>query len=252
MTNEGQLTLELNVRTAEQQNHIDSYLVARENDVKSSVDILKKNYRTLVDAGFYSEDIDFKFDIVSVTREVTVGPNYNDRFEVELTFDTVQGGVKLLRDDIDTKDGEPKIVKLETWFTILSDGKMECSILVGSFRPVKPETLVRKLKEHNENVKAQLENLTKQLSNTQKAINELNDEFPQAISIDEKQEWISSGPRYGGYTKELIEVRFEDGSYVTFEVLFSGEKRIFKVYDIEQEALTKQDKLNRLIKRIKK
>ena len=251
MTNEGQLTLELNVRTAEQQKQIDSYLVARENDVKSSVDILKKNYRTLVDAGFYSEDIDFKFDIVPITREVNFG-TYNHREEVELTFDVVQGGVKLLRDEIDTKDGEPKIVKQQTWFTISSDSKMECSALVGSYRSVKPETLVRKLKEHNENVKAQLENLTKQLSNTQKAINELNDEFPQAISIDEKQEWISSGPRYGGYTKELIEVRFEDGSYVTFEVLFSGEKRIFKVYDIEEEALTKQDKLNRLINRIKK
>ena len=251
MTNEGQLTLELNVRTAEQQNHIDSFLVARENDVKSSVDILKKNYRTLVDAGFYSEDIDFKFDIVPITREVNIG-NYNHQEEVELTFDVVQGGVKLLRDEIDTKDGEPKIVKKDTWFTLSSDGKMECSSLVGSYRSVKPETLVRKLKEHNENIKAQLENLTKQLSNTQKAINELNDEFPQAISIDEKQEWISSGPRYGGYTKELIEVRFEDGSYVTFEVLFSGEKRIFKVYDIEEEALTKQDKLNRLINRIKK
>ena len=252
MTNEGQLTLELNVRTAEQQKQIDSFLIREENDMKARIAFMKNQYRTLVDAGFYSEDIDFKFDIVSVTREVTVGPNYNDRFEVELTFDVVQGGAKLLRDDIDTKDGEPKIVKKDTWFTLSSDGKMECSSLVGSYRSVKPETLVRKLKEHNENIKAQLENLTKQLSNTQKAINELNDEFPQAISIDEKQEWISSGPRYGGYTKELIEVRFEDGSYVTFEVLSSGEKRIFKVYDIEQEALTKQDKLNRLINRIKK
>ena len=252
MTNEGQLTLELNVRTAEQQKQIDSFLIREENDMKARIAFMKNQYRTLVDAGFYSEDIDFKFDIVSVTREVTVGPNYNDRFEVELTFDVVQGGAKLLRDDIDTKDGEPKIVKKDTWFTLSSDGKMECGALVGSYRSVKPETLVRKLKEHNENIKAQLENLTKQLSNTQKAINELNDEFPQAISIDEKQEWISSGPRYGGYTKELIEVRFEDGSYVTFEVLFSGEKRIFKVYDIEEEALTKQDKLNRLINRIKK
>jgi hypothetical protein len=250
MTNEGQLTLELNVRTAEQQKQIDSFLIREENDMKARIASMKNQYRILVDAGFYSEDIDFKYDIVSVTREVTVG-NYNDRFEVELTFDTVKGGVKLLSDYIDKKDGEPKIVKRETWFTI-SDGKIECSSLVGSFRAVKPETLVRKLKEHNENVKAQLENLTKQLSNTQKAINELNDEFPQAISIDETKDWISTGPRYGGYTKELIEVRFEDGSYVTFEVLFSGEKRIFKVYDIEEEALTKQDKLNRLINRIKK
>jgi hypothetical protein len=124
--------------------------------------------------------------------------------------------------------------------------------LVGSYRSVKLETLVRKLKDHNENIKAQLENLTKQLSNTQKAINELNDEFPQAISIDEKQEWIRSGPRYGGYTKELIEVRFEDGSYVTFEVLYSGEKRIYKVYDIEEEKMTNEQKVERLVKRVTK
>lgn len=251
MTNEGQLTLELNVRTAEQQAKIDNYLTARKNEVERQIASMTNQYRILVDAGFYSEDIDFKFDIVSVTREINVG-SYSDRFEVELTFDVVKGGVKLFRDEIDTKDGEPKIVKKDTWFTLSSDGKIECVGLVGSYRSVKLETLVRKLKDHNENIKAQLENLTKQLSNTQKAINELNDEFPQAISIDEKQEWISSGPRYGGYTKELIEVRFEDGSYVTFEVLYSGEKRIYKVYDIEEETLTKQDKLNRLINRIKK
>ena len=80
MTNEGQLTLELNVRTAEQQKQIDSFLIREENDMKARIAFMKNQYRTLVDAGFYSEDIDFKFDIVSVTREVTVGPNYNDRF----------------------------------------------------------------------------------------------------------------------------------------------------------------------------
>jgi len=251
MKNEGQLTLELNVRTAEQQKHIDDYLTARENDLKYQVDIIKKNYQTLSLAGFdQTEDLKYETEILSVTREINIG-TYNHRDEVEITFDVVKGGVVILRDDIDTKDGEPKIVKKDTWFTLSSDGKIECSGLVGSYRSVKFETLVRKLKDHNENIKAQLENLTKQLSNTQKAINELNDEFPQAISIDEKQEWISSGPRYGGYTKELIEVRFEDGSHVTFEVLSSGEKRIFKVYDIEEEALTKQDKLNRLTQRIK-
>jgi len=250
MTNEGQLTLELNVRTAEQQKQIDSFLIREENDMKARIASMKNQYRILVDAGFYSEDIDFKFDIVSVTREINVG-SYSDRFEVELTFDTVKGGVKLLRDDIDTKDGEPKIVKRETWFTI-SDGKIECNILVGSFRPVKPETLFRKLKEHNESVKTQLKFLTERLSNTQKAIRELNNEFPQAISIDEKQEWISVASRRGGYTKNVIEVRFEDGSYVTFEVDTKGEKHIFKVYDIEQEALTREDKLNRLTNRLKK
>ena len=248
---EKQLTLELNVRTAEQQKQIDNFLLGKENIMKATIFRINKEYLTLVDAGFTSEDIVSKAEIVSVTHEVNLG-TYSNPEPVELTYDTVKGGVNLLRDHIDAKDGEPKIVKLETWFTFTSDDKIECSNLVGSFRAVKPETLFRKLKEHNENVKAQLENLTKQLSNTQKAINELNDEFPQAISIDEKQEWISSGPRYGGYTKELIEVRFEDGSYVTFEVLFSGEKRIFKVYDIEEEVLTKQDKLNRLIQRIKK
>ena len=250
MTNEGQLTLELGVRTAEQQAKIDSYLISVENEVKRQIAFMTNQYRILVDAGFYSEDIDFKYDIVSVTREVNLG-TYSDRFEVELTFDVVKGGVKLLRDEINTKDGEPKIVKQETWFTT-GDGKIECSSLVGSFRAVKPETLARKLKEHNESKKFQLKNLTERLSNTQKAISELNNEFPQAISIDEKQEWISVASRRGGYTRNVIEVRFEDGSYVMFEVDTRGEKHIFKVYDIEEEALTREDKLNRLTNRLKK
>jgi len=250
MTNEGQLTLELNVLTAEQQEKIDSYLVARKNEVERQIVSMTNQYNTLVNAGFYSEDIDFKYVIESVTREVNLG-TYSNPEPVELTFDIVRGGVKLLRDEIDTKDGEPKIVKTNTWFTT-GDGKIECSSLVGSFRAVKPETLVRKLKEHNESKKTQLEYLTERLSNTQKAIRELNNEFPQAISIDEKQEWVSSASRSGGYTKNVIEVRFEDGSYVTYEVDTKGEKHIFKVYDIEEEALTKQDKLNRLTNRLKK
>ena len=250
MTNEGQLTLELDVRTAEQQKKIDNYLVARKNEVERQIVSMTNQYNTLVNAGVYSEDIDFKYDIESITREVDLG-TYSEPDKVELTFDVVKGGVKLFRDEIDTKDGEPKIVKTNTWFTI-GDGKIECSSLVGSFRAVKPETLVRKLKEHNEGVKFQLELLTQRLSNTQKAIRELNNEFPQAISIDEKQEWISVASRRGGYTRNVIEVRFEDGSYVMYEVDTKGEKHIFKVYDIEEEALTREDKLNRLTNRLKK
>ena len=250
MTNEGQLTLELGVRTAEQQAKIDSFLLKQEDRLKHQISDFKEKYRILVDAGIYSEYIDFKYDIESVTREVNLG-TYSNPEPVELTFDVVKGGVKLFRDEIDTKDGEPKIVKQQAWFGIV-DGKIECSSLVGSFRAVKPETLARKLKEHNESVKFQLELLTQRLSNTQKVIRELNNEFPQAISIDEKQEWISVASRRGGYTKNVIEVRFEDGSYVTFEVDTKGEKHIFKVYDIEEEALTREDKLNRLTNRLKK
>ena len=168
MTNEGQLTLELGVRTAEQQKKIDSYLVARKNEVERQIVSMTNQYNTLVNAGFYSEDIDFIYDIESVTREVNVG-TYSDPDKVELTFDVVKGGVKLFRDEIDTKDGEPKIVKTNTWFTI-SDGKIECMALVGSYRAVKPETLARKLKEHNESKKTQLKFLTERLSNTQKSI----------------------------------------------------------------------------------
>jgi len=250
MTNEGQLTLELGVRTAEQQAKIDKWSVSKKNELERQIAHMTNQYRILVDAGFYSEDIEFKYDVESVTHEVNLG-TYSDPDKAELTFDVVKGGVRLFRDEIVTKDGEPKIVKQQTWFTI-SDGKIECMALVGSYRAVKPETLARKLKEHNESIKTRLEYLTERLSNTQKAISELNNEFPQAISIDEKQEWISSASRRGGYTKNVIEVRFEDGSYVTYEVDTKGEKHIFKVYDIEQEALTREDKLNRLTNRLKK
>ena len=68
MTNEGQLTLELGVRTAEQQAKINSYLVARKNEVERQIVSMTNQYNTLVNAGFYSEDIDFTYDIESVTR----------------------------------------------------------------------------------------------------------------------------------------------------------------------------------------
>ena len=246
MTNEGQLTLELGVRTAEQQAKIDSYLVSRKNEVERQIASMTNQYRIFVDAGFYSEDIDFKYDIESVTREVNLG-TYSNPEPVELTFDVVKGGVKLFRDEITIKDGEPKIVKQQAWFGIV-DGKIECSSLVGSFRAVKPETLARKLKEHNEWKKTEWEIFTKHLVNTQKIIRELNNEFPQAISIEEKKEWINSTSRI----KKVIEVCFEDGSYVMYEVDTKGEKHIFKVYDIEEEALTREDKLNRLTNRLKK
>ena len=247
---EMQLELELGVRTAEQQAKIDKWSVSKKNELERQIAHLTNQYRILVDAGFDSEYIEFKYDVGSVTHEVNVG-TYSEPDKVELTFDVVNGGVRLFRDEIVTKDGEPKIVKQQTWFAFV-DGKIECNSLVGNFRAVKPETLARKLKEHNESKKTQLKFLTERLSNTQKVIRELNNEFPQAISVDEKQEWISSSSRYGGYTKNVIEVRFEDGSYVMFEVDTKGEKHIFKVYDIEQEALTREDKLNRLTNRLKK
>ena len=200
MTNEGQLTLELDVRTAEQQAKIDKFLASREDEVKRQIASMTNQYRILVDAGIYSEYIDFKYDIVPVTHEVNLG-TYSEPYLVELTFDAVKGGVNLFRDEIDTKDGEPKIVKTNTWFT-LSGSKIECSSLVGSFRAVKPETLARKLKEHNEWKKTEWEIFTKHLVNTQKIIRELNNEFPQAISIEEKKEWINSTSRI----KKVIEL----------------------------------------------
>ena len=52
MTNEGQLTLELDVRTAEQQAKIDSYLVSRKNEVERQIASMTNQYRIFVDAGF--------------------------------------------------------------------------------------------------------------------------------------------------------------------------------------------------------
>ena len=93
---EMQLTLELDVRTAEQQKKIDNYLVARKNEVERQIVSMTNQYNTLVNAGVYSEDIDFKYDIESITREVDLG-TYSEPDKVELTFDVVKGGVKLFR-----------------------------------------------------------------------------------------------------------------------------------------------------------
>jgi hypothetical protein len=255
MKNEGQqLELELEMFTVEQEKMVQEYIERSKRDTQNQIARAERDIKFLLENGFH---LGYHFENTlkteTVTRNVNLGWGDN-RFETEITADTWSGGVYLLYDVIasNPENNELVIKKYSASFGITSDNKIESYLIVGSSRAVKPRTILDKIDDKNLAAKEKLSSLIVKDLNFNVAISQLKHEFPTATSIEKRDEWIRSGPRYGGYTKELIEVRFEDGSYVTFEVLYSGEKRIYKVYDIEEEKMTNEQKVERLVKRVTK
>ena len=105
---EMQLTLELDVRTAEQEERIQKFLARQKQSVEQDLVRITKQFNTLIDAGIGVEDILNDAEVVQVTREIDLG-TYSNPDKVELTFDVVKGGVKLFRDEITIKDGDLKL-----------------------------------------------------------------------------------------------------------------------------------------------
>jgi hypothetical protein len=185
----------------------------------------------------------------TVTRDVRLG--YGDeRFETEITVDTWSGGVYLIYDSVVRENNEPVIKKHSASFGITSDKKIESYSIVGSSRAVKPRTILDKIDDKNVAAKEKLSSLIVKDLNFNVAISQLNHEFPTATSVEKRDEWISNGNYRNSYSKEVIVVKFANDSSIMFELDYKGEKRIFRVYDVEEAKMTNEQKVERLVNRI--
>ena len=246
--------------TAEQQQMVDRYIAGQNKNAESNALQAQRHTRILMDAGL-RPNVHFKNTFVlkeNVTETVTLGGRYYDveEFEVEVTCNKYEGGVFLLYDMVGTEDGERKVVKKDTWFTITSDrsgNKVECSTIVGSYRAVKPETILRKLDEMSVAAKERLKYLNEQDTHFNNAIAEMQVEFPTATSIERQKEWIQLRTYTNSYYADVVRVSFEDGSYIMYDVSgYTGKISIRKVFDVKVETQTVQDKVNNLKDRFTK
>jgi len=161
--------------------------------------------------------------------------------------------VYLLHDAVGEVNGERQIVKKSTWFSLTTSGKIECSSIVGSYRSVKPATVLRKLVELNAATKDNLVLANRKDNHFNNAIEQLKLEFPNASSVIKGNEWVRTSNWKNSYTTDVITVAFEDGSYIQYDVnSYSGEIKIRKVYDVVIESQTLQDKVNTLKDRLAK
>jgi len=238
--------------TGEQQQMVDRYIMGQNKDVENRAANVQQQVNALLNAGL-RPNVHFKNNFTiekNVTETVTLGGRYYDveEFETEVTYNKSEGGVFLLHDTVVVEDGVRQIVQKSTWFTLTSDGKVECSTIVGSYRAVKPETILRKLEEMKDAAKERLESLNQKDDHFTNAMAKLQSEFPNATSVARNNEWVRTRTYTNSYTVDVVMVSFENGSYIKYDVNgFTGKVSVREVFDVVEEALTMNDKINRLV-----
>jgi hypothetical protein len=243
--------------TVEQEQAIQEYLNNHDFHFRNQKGDAERKSQVLIENGFI-EGVHFENTFTfeeNVTETVSLGGRWYkvEEFKTEVTITKYQGGVFLLHDAVGEVNGEREIVKKSTWFSLTTDGKIECSSIVGSFRSVKPATVLRKLVEQNEAVKDHLKFANQKDKHFNNAIDTLKLEFPNASSVIKGNEWVRTSNWKNSYTTDVITVAFEDGSYIQYDVnSYSGEIKIRKVYDVVVENQTLQDKVNNLKDRLAK
>jgi len=243
--------------TVEQEQTIERYLNNHDFHFRNQKGDAEKKSQFLLENGFIEgEHFENTFTFEeNVTETVSLGGRWYDipEFETELNVTKYQGGVFLLHDAVGEVNGERQIVKKSTWFSLTSEGKIECSSIVGSYRSVKPATLLRKLVEQNEATKDQLVFANQRDKHYNNALEQLKLEFPNATSVTKGNEWVRTYNLRNSYNVDVITVAFEDGSYIQYDVNnYNGEIKIRKVFDKVVESLTSQDKVNNLKDRLAK
>jgi hypothetical protein len=251
MKMEGQLQLFM---TAEQEEQVNRCIQNSKRNLEIAQANTQRSLETLLEGGLQL-GVHFKNTLQihkDVTKTVELGGwRDENKFEAEVTVDEYTGGVFLLYDIIVKEDGVRKIVKKDTWFSVTSDGKVECSTIVGSFRAVKASTILNKIIDMNAATKDRLKMVEQKDIHFDNALAKLRDEFPNAEQVNRGTEWVNTRTFKNSYHQDVITVAFEDGSYINYDVnTFNGEISVRKVYDVVVETLTLQDKVNNLKTRL--
>jgi len=223
--------------TEEQEQMIAEY---KERCAKNALYYKNQNERLeqlLLDNGFV-KDVNFvnTFKTKTETREVTLGNTWkNNCFETEITYETYEGDVRLKGFSFYNGNLEQKEYSIG-----LEKDKVQCSAIQDQYRYIKPSTLLNKLIQHNARQVENYEFYVKKNALKIKIINKYKALYPNA-TVEMKQEWS----KYSG-TFDLLEVKFESGSYVQFQINTYHNKEIFyKKYDAQFEAMSVEEVLNK-------
>jgi hypothetical protein len=223
--------------TEEQEQMIAEY---KERCAKNALYYKNENERLeqlLLKAGFI-KDVNFvnTFKIKTETRNVSLGSDYrNNRFETEITHDIIEGDLRLKGFSFYNGNLEQKEYSIG-----LEKDKVQCSAIQDQYRYIKPATMLEKLTQHNARQVENYEFYVKKNALKLEIIKKYQKLYPNA-TVEMKQEWS----KYSG-TFDVLEVKFESGSYVQFQLNTYQNKEIFyKKYDAQFEAMSVEEVLNK-------
>jgi hypothetical protein len=223
--------------TEEQEQMIAEY---KERCAKNALYHKNQNERLeqlLLDNGFV-KDVNFvnTFKIKTETREVSLGSDYrNNRFEVEVTHEVMEGSIRLKGFSFYAGNLDQKEFSID-----LEKDKVQCTAIQDQYRYIKPATLLEKLTIHNSRQVEMYENYVRKNALKFEVTKKYQKLYPNA-TVEVKQEYS----KYSG-TFDVLEVKFESGSYVQFQLNTYQNKEIFyKKYDAQFEAMSVEEVLNK-------
>jgi hypothetical protein len=232
--------------TADQQTQVDNYIINQNKNITYQEIENQRIELLLVNAGFI-KGVHYKNDFKSSTntRKVTLGYSYNQtQFDVEVTAKMYTGGIVLLgkRFDLSTKE-----LRDATFNFDVQKDKLQSWGIQDQSRYVKPNTLLTKLLEHNEKEKQRFEEYNKTTALLNATLNKYKTLYPSAT--------VTSGRDYAKYygSFDVVKVEFESGSFIEFRIdIYNDRDVIFKKKDVEYEALSVEELLERFSKQVKK
>ena len=240
----GQLTLDLGLLSAEQQQKVDRFLDDRKRSVTAQLAYAKRKVEALQAAGFELgkdfENTTEVIDVVDHEYEFQLDWRNDDlNFIHPVSYQDVKGDVFIKATRCEVEDNCIVYKAQSVWFTLTSEDKIECSTLVGSYRAVKPETLLRKLDEYNTQQVYYAEAKLKRIIQDDAALKQLQELYPHATIL--KKDHVYESNQRGGVKRIVVE--FKDGSQANFAVNWKGELECTYVFDVERDNLSNLDKV---------
>ena len=230
------------ILTTEQQERVDCYINSANKSANFQRNKAQQIEQLLVEAGF-KKGIDFENTFKSSLETKTIKIGYgSDQFETEITAEFHSGNVVLKG----LRFVNNELIKA-TFNIDIDRDKVQCSTVQGQYRYIKPKTLLEKLNQYNERQKDCLKDFQKKTNLKQIVIEKYTKLYPNA-TITVGNDWT----KYSG-SFEVIEVKFDSGSYVQFKLdTYNSKEYLYKKHDAEFDNLNSEELLNRFSKQIKK
>jgi hypothetical protein len=230
------------VLTTEQQSQVDRNIDNINQSTNWQRNKVQQLEQLLVEAGF-KKGIDFENTFKSSLETRTIKIGYGIwQFETEITAEFHSGDVVLKG----LRFSNNELIKAT--FTINVDNdKVQCYTIQGQSRYIKPKTLLEKLNQHNECQKDCLKDFQNKTNLKRIVVEKYTKLYPNAV-VTVKGDWT----KYSG-SFEVIEVKFESGSYIQFRLdTYNNKEYMYKKHDNEFDELNSEELLNRFSKQVKK
>ena len=218
------------VLSTKQITEIAEWVKSKDEEVKREIKKNEAQVAVLIEEGFI-EDVHFenRFKTSVKTYEHEFGYSYNNSaYTAEVTTQVRTGGLVLLYKKFDASKNE--IITAIDYPNFERGGKITASSISGSYRALKPSTILSKIKESGEIAQSQYEYHNIAKAARAKTKKHYEDLYPNA-TVSYSQEWKRSPYNHGGRNLNILTILFPSKSYIKLEVYDSGNTCKYETYD---------------------